>query len=213
MILKHLIIIGVGGFAREIYWHSQDSIGYGIDWDLKGFLDGDVKLSEQEYKKIKLPVLGDINSYKVEQDDVFICAIADPKIKKKLINIILQHGGKFINLIHKTAIVHGNVNMGLGNILSPHVLIHDHVIIGNYVTFNVNSMMGHDSSIDNYSSIMGNVIINGYAKIGENVYMATSSIALPHSKIEDDAFVGVSSVVFKRVRKGNRVFGNSAFPI
>ena len=145
--LKHLIIIGVGGFAREVYWHAQDSLGYGTEWDLKGFLDGDVKLPEEEYQKLELPVLGDINSYHIEEDDVFICAIGDPAIKKKLIEIILQRDGKFINLIHKTAIIHGNAKMGVGNILCPWSYVFDHAVVGNYVTFNCQSGLGHDAVI------------------------------------------------------------------
>ncbi len=56
--MKDLIIIGVGGFAREVYWHAQNSIGYRTEWDIKGFLDGDVILSEKEYNKLPLRVLG-----------------------------------------------------------------------------------------------------------------------------------------------------------
>ena len=37
--MKNLIIIGVGGFAREIYWHAQKAHGFGDEWRIKGFLD------------------------------------------------------------------------------------------------------------------------------------------------------------------------------
>ena len=53
--MKHLIIIGVGGFAREVYWHAQDSLGYGNEWDLKGFLDGDIKgAAAMQFKSLRL---------------------------------------------------------------------------------------------------------------------------------------------------------------
>ena len=58
--MKHLVIIGVGGFGREVFCHAKGSMGYGIDWDIKGFLDGDVLLSPKEYEKLQAPVLGDI---------------------------------------------------------------------------------------------------------------------------------------------------------
>ena len=48
--MKNLIIIGVGGFAREVYWHAQFSHGFNTEWTIKGFLDGDVKLADEEYK-------------------------------------------------------------------------------------------------------------------------------------------------------------------
>ena len=91
--MKHLVIIGVGGFAREVYWHAQGSVGYNTDWDIKGFMDGDVKLAPQEYEKLSAPLLGDINTYSVESSDVFVCAIAAPAVKKKLIELFLQKWG------------------------------------------------------------------------------------------------------------------------
>ena len=211
--LKHLIIIGVGGFAREVYWHAQDSHGYGTEWDLKGFLDGDVKLEAEEYEKLKLPVLGDVNTYEIQKDDVFICAVAEPSIKKKLVGYITKRKGRFINLIHKTAIVHGTVKMGIGNIISSLDTIHDHVVIGDFVTINNRSGLGHDARIGDYSSIMGLVGISGGTRIGKETYWATNSIAMPNSKIDDGAFIGVASVVFRHVKENQKVFGNPAMPI
>ena len=86
LVLRHLIIIGVGGFAREVYWNAQNSLGYGVDWDLKGFLDGDIRLPEEEYEKLDMPVLGNVNNYDINKDDVFICAIGTSKVRKKLRN-------------------------------------------------------------------------------------------------------------------------------
>ena len=120
--MKHLIIIGVGGFARELFWNAHDSVGYGMDWDIKGFLDGDVELAAEEYEKLPLPVLGDVDSYVIQTNDCFICAIGSPKVKEKLVQRILVRGGEFINVIHNTSIVHPTVQMGRGNILCPLVI-------------------------------------------------------------------------------------------
>jgi sugar O-acyltransferase (sialic acid O-acetyltransferase NeuD family) len=211
--MKHFIIIGIGGFAREVYWHAQGSLGYNEEWDLKGFLDGDIKLAAEEYEKLELPVLGDVHNYEIGIDDVFICAVANPQVKKKLVDIILNRGGKFINLIHKTAIIHGNVKMGIGNLVSPQISIHDHVKLGNFNTFNIVGGVGHDAIIGDYCSFMGGVSVTGYVNIGNLVYFSGGSVALPHSKIEDEAYIGSYSVVFKHVRKGQKVFGNPALPI
>lgn len=67
--MKHLIIIGIGGFAREVFWHAHESRGYGADWDIKGFLDGDVKLAPEEYEKLSAPVVGDVVSYEPQPED------------------------------------------------------------------------------------------------------------------------------------------------
>lgn len=212
-LMKRLLIIGVGGFAREVFWHAQDSIGYGTDWDIKGFLDGDVKLEAEEYEKLLLPVLGDVSSYAIQPDDCFICAIGSPKAKEKLVQRVLARGGEFINIIHNTAIVHPTVQMGQGNILCPLVHILDHAKVGNFVTFNGRSGMGHDAEIGDYSSVMSAVDITGYVRVGKRTFWGSASRAVPHSHIDDDVTVGVASVVFKHVRAGRKVFGNPAMPI
>lgn len=211
--MKHLIIIGVGGFAREVYWHAQDSVGYGMEWDIKGFLDGDVRLSEDEYEKLMLPVIGDINSYIIQADDVFTCAIGSPKVKEKLVQRILVRGGEFINMIHNSAIVHPTVQMGIGNILCPLVHILDHAKVGNFVIFNGRSGMGHDAEVGDYSSLMSAVDITGYVRVGKRTFWGSGAKVVPHSRIDDDATIGVASVVFRRVKAGVKVFGNPAIPI
>ncbi|MBR1579545.1 MAG: transferase [Selenomonadaceae bacterium] len=215
--MKHLIIIGVGGFAREVYWHAQDSIGYGDEWNIKGFLDGDVKLAPEEYEKLSAPVLGDINTYDAVDDDVFVLAIADPSVKKKLIELAHRRwgGGEalFPNLIHKSAIIHGTVKMGVGNVLTPHVSLNDHVVIGKFNTFNCGSGIGHDGVVGDYCSFMGGSGVAGFGRVGNEVYFGTGALVLPHGKVDDEVYVGVKSVVFKHVRKGQKVFGNPAMPI
>lgn len=210
--LKHLIIIGVGGFARECYNHAQGSIGYGEDWDLKGFLDGDVKLTSEEYQKLDLPVLGDVWGYELQPGDVFICAVADCDARKRITDPILEHGGKFINLIHKSARIQTHVKMGMGNIIGPDSHVNDHAEIGDFVILNT-SGLGHDTKVGSYSSLMGNAGLCGYATAGQFTYWATNAVALPHSKVDDHVYVGVNSVVFRHIKAGLRVFGNPAMPI
>ena len=211
--LKHLIIIGVGGFAREVYWHAQDSLGYGTEWDLKGFLDGDVKLDAEEYKKLKLPVLGGVNTYEIQEDDVFICAIGKSAIRRKMVEIMLEKGAEFITLIHRTAIIHGNASIGKGVIISPHVLIHDYAIIGDYTVVNVRTGIGHDSTIGKFVDVMGGVGLNGYVSIDEGAFLADGALVMSHGIVERGAYVGARSVVFKRVKAGTKVFGMPAMPI
>lgn len=210
--MKHLVIIGVGGFAREVHWHAQGSLGYGEEWDIKGFLDGDVKLDEKEYKKLPLPLLGDVDNYEVQPDDVFVCSIADCAARERLTGIMGQKGAEFINLIHRTALIAPTAKMGTGCILTPYCGMSPETAIGDHVIMN-GSGLGHDAAADDYCSFMGGVNVMGYAKIGQRVYLASKVQILPHAIVEDDAYVGVGSVVFKRVRHGQKVFGNPAVPL
>jgi len=61
MSLKNLIIVGAGGFGREVYQWAKQSFGYETEFKLKGFLDdGKIEINE---KGIEHPVLGKISDY------------------------------------------------------------------------------------------------------------------------------------------------------
>ena len=211
--MKHLIIIGVGGFAREVYWHAQESSGYGTEWDLKGFLDGDVKLPDEEYEKLELPVLGDVAGYKIEKDDVFFCAIGNGAARKRIAEYMLAKKAEFITLIHHTAIIHGNVKVGVGCLVGPRTGLGDHVVLGDFVILNTASAVGHDAQLDDYVSLMSYVDITGYSHLEEGVMFGSGARILPHGKVGAYATVGAGSVVLRRVKPGITVFGNPAMPI
>ena len=211
--MKHLIIIGVGGFAREVHWHAQNSLGYGTEWDIKGFLDGDVKLDKKEYVKLPLPLLGEEACYEIQSEDVFICAIADCVARERLTKRMEQKGANFINLIHQTALIAPTAEIGRGCIVTPFCIVQPNVKMKNHVIMNINAGFGHDARIGDCCSFMAHSGLMGYASTGKRVYMADGAKALPHAIIEDDAYVGVNSVVFKRVKQGQKVFGNPALQI
>lgn len=208
--MKNLIIIGVGGFAREIFWHAQKSIGFGVDWQIKGFLDGDIKLSAAEYELLPAEVLCDVNSYEICADDVFTCAVGTPKARRHLAEKILSRGGKFINLISTLAYVMPTVELGCGVIIAPHTDIGDRAKLGDFVATNAQTIIGHDAQIGDCSCIMPHAVISGKCKIGAEVFIGSGAILLPKATVGDGATIGAGSVVLKKVRAGSTVFGNPA---
>ena len=211
--MKNLIIIGVGGFAREVFGQAHDAHGFGVDWQIKGFLDGDVKLAAAEYDLLPAKLLGDVDSYKICADDVFTCAVGTPSARRHLSEKILARGGEFINIINKLAYVLPTVEFGRGVIISPHTDIGDRARLGDFVATNALTIIGHDAQIGNYSCIMPHAAISGKCKIGAEVFIGSGAIILPKAKVGDGATVGAGCVVLKKVRAGATVFGNPAMEI
>ena len=208
--MKNLIIVGVGGFAREVYWHAQKSLGFGEDWQIKGFLDGDVKLAAEEYALLPDKVLGDIDTYEICSDDVFACAVGSPKVRRHLVEKILARGGEFINVISKLAQIIPTAKIGRGVIVSPFVGISDRAQVGDFVALNAQTIIGHDVRLGEFSCVMPHVHIAGNCKIGSEVFVGSGAIVLPKAKVGDGATVGAGCVVLKKVRAGATVFGNPA---
>ena len=206
--MNNLIIIGARGWGREVYDIAVACMQNGAGFVVKGFLDD--KADALEGYKGYPPIIGPVESYEVQKDDVFICALGDVNYKKKYVQIILERGGTFLSLIHPTVVLGNNAHIGIGCILGAFANVSSDTSIGNFVTFSIKAGMGHDSTIGDFSHIGGMCCISGFVTIGECVTLHPGSIIVPHRKIGDNAIIGTGSVVLTNVKADTTVFGNPA---
>ena len=47
--MKQLVLLGAGGLGKEIYGVALQSVGYGVDFIVKGFLDFPKGVGEYDY--------------------------------------------------------------------------------------------------------------------------------------------------------------------
>lgn len=209
--MKHLIIIGAGGFGREIYCSATESLGFGSEFDIKGFLDPNIHVLDgfEGYP----PILGVEDTYKIVEDDVFVCAFGNIQLKKKCCEKILSKGGVFYTIIHNTAYISKNVKIGDGCIVLAGARIHCDSKVGNYVIIQPYATIGHDTIIGDWSLINTGVVCGGASKIGEGVVIHINSAVMPSAIIGDCAIVGAGSVTLRRVKAGQTVFGVPAKPV
>lgn len=205
--MKQLLIIGTGGFAREVYWHAQNSQGYKTDFEIKGFLEGTMPFSPEKYTLLPAPVFENVYNYKIESDDVFVIALANAKVKHDIADIIDKKGGEFINLIHNTALISPISKLGKDLILCPYTIVTCNTQIGDHVMFNLYSSLGHDSIVGDYTSIMCYVDIAGNVQIGTHNFWGNCSLAIPGSRIGNNVTVGAGAVILKQVMDDSTVVG------
>jgi acetyltransferase-like isoleucine patch superfamily enzyme len=146
--MKHLLIIGARGWGREVYDIAKACIEAGADFLVKGFLD-DKADALNGYKDYP-PIIGPVETYEIKKDDIFICALGDVKYKKQYADIIQAKGGEFISLVHPTAIIGTNAQIGKGCVVGAYANLSSDTIIGDFVTISIRAGMGHDSTIGNY---------------------------------------------------------------
>jgi len=206
--MKNLIIIGAGGFGREVYGLAKRCDGYNADFVIKGFLDDKTDaLSGFNYP---VGIISSIADYRPERDDVFVCALGSVQQKMKCFNIILDKGGVFINLIHPSSIIMDNVKLGTGLIIMPNVFMTNDITIGNCVTIQAFSVIGHDCQVGDGSHLSSYSFLGGCCKLEGAVTLHTKATILPKLKIGEKAVIGAGSVVIKNVKAGVTVFGNPA---
>jgi sugar O-acyltransferase (sialic acid O-acetyltransferase NeuD family) len=206
--MKQLIIIGARGFGREVHYLAKQCIGYGTQFVIKGFLDD--KYSALDGFDNYAPILGSVEEYNIQADDVFICALGSVKWKKFYCELIENKGGQFINLIHHSVTIRENVRLGKGLIIGEYCIISCDIAINDFVTIHSNCVIGHDVVIGRYAQMGAFCFIGGFTCIKEEVTIYVRSTILDKVTIGGGAVVGAASVVIKNVKPGITVFGNPA---
>lgn len=209
--MKQLIIIGARGFGREIYNLALQCKGYKNNFEIKGFID-DNKDALRKFDNYP-PIIDSVENYKPSREDVFICAIGDVLYKKKYINLILNKGGKFISLIHPSAVIDQNAQIGDGCIILQNATVGSGAIVGNFVLIQISTIIAHDVSIGNFSRIDCQVVCTGGSIINEDVTIHTSAVINQNITIEKGACVGSGSFVIRRVKEFTTVYGNPAIKL
>ena len=201
--MKNLVIIGAGGFGREVYnWALQDAYS---QFNIKGFIDDNTDALLNFHYPVK--VIAKISDYIPEQDDFFICAIGNPVAKKKVVEMLLAKGAVFTSVIHRSALIGENVILGVGNIVCPGVVLTCDIRIGNHNAFNVQTVVGHDCKIGNYNQLSCFCDINGYATLTDAVFLGGRSSVFSKVILNPFVKVGAGAVVMKSVEEGLTVVG------
>jgi sugar O-acyltransferase (sialic acid O-acetyltransferase NeuD family) len=205
--MKQLIIIGAGGMGRTLYSNVLESRGYGETFVIKGFIDDDLHaLDGFNYYP---PVIGTISGYQPEADDVFVCSIGGAA-RRPCMESIMNRGGEFINIIHRTARLLTNVVIGEGNFIGADTVIGNDVMIGSYNMIQSYTIIGHDAHIGDYNRIDTRVTCVGGVVIGDEVNIHTSAVISHNVIVESKSRVAALSFVIKDVKEGTTVIGNPA---
>lgn len=209
--MKHLIIVGAGGWGREVSWLAKSCIGYGTEFDIKGFLDDrtDALDGLGNYP----PILGSVQTYKQQADDVFTIALGSPSAKRKYAETMMDKGAEFINLIHKEAAIHPSAVIGKGCIFDIRSIVSVNCTIGDFVTLQRDTNIGHDSVIGNYCMLNSFSCLGGHAQIGECTEIGTHAVVLPDVQVGKDSKVGAGSVAIRNVKDDTTVFGVPAMKV
>ena len=205
--MKQLIIIGAGGMGRTFYDMARESIGFGTEYVIKGFIDDNTAALDgfENYP----PILGTISEYKPKANEVFICSIGGVS-RRKCMEEIIANGGSFLTMIHKTARIGTNVTVGEGTVVGAFTSIGADAKVGKYNLIQAYTVIGHDSHIGNWNRIDTHVTLVGGTIVEDEADIHTSAMINHKVVIESKSRVAACSFVIRRVKSGTTVMGNPA---
>jgi len=206
--MKRLLIIGAGGFGREVLGYALDIKKENRDWEVYGFLDDNPNALDNYNYDYK--IVDTIRNHLIKEDEIFICALGDPKMKLKICQEYKAKGAMFTNIIHPTSRIGRTSTYGQGLIMCPYSSITENVKIGEFNTINSFSGYGHDSIAEDGCTLSAHCDATGYVYLEEGVFLGSNVTIVPSVRIGRYSRIGAGSVVLKNVPANITIFGNPA---
>lgn len=202
--MDDIIIYGAGGMAREVIELIENINTVIPTWHIKGYID-DFKVACGEiingYKILGTSEL--LKDFNIPMN--IVIAIGNPTEKEKVYQHIKEYQLKYPVLIHPTARIAKSVKIGEGSIIGIDCIISVNSTIGKHVFLNMRTVLGHDVIIGDFSSCFVNSILCGNVLVNEGVLIGSNSVIKEKKVIGKNAKVSMGSVVLFDVEEGSVV--------
>ena len=139
-----------------------------------------------------------------------IVAHGDNRLKMRVVAKLQERGFRFLNALHREAIVSATAQVGEGCIVNPGVVLQPRSKLEAHVIVHSGSIIEHDCVVEEGANIAPGVTLAGRVRVGREAYVYTGSSVIPGIRIGARAVVGAGAVVLEDVAEGASVVGNPA---
>lgn len=177
--MNRLIIIGASGHglvAADIAKNRYEEII---------FLDD----NKTDYQKI--------DSYEKYLDSDFFVAIGNNEVRRKIFKKLSNLN--IVSLIHPTAIIGSNVQIGRGTIVCAGAIICPNVKIGESCILNTACSVDHESNLGDFVHVSVGSRVCGNGRIGNMCMLGAGSVIINNITIASDTIIGAGGVVIKDI--------------
>jgi sugar O-acyltransferase (sialic acid O-acetyltransferase NeuD family) len=189
------VLIGAGGFAREIKAHMNIP-------DMKCFVD-------DEYYSPNENNIFPLSEFDEDKYEVLI-AIGNP-LDRYDVSQKLPKNTKYFKFIHPSALLlDSDIEIGNGSIVCANVIITTNVKIGKHAHINLQTTIGHDVVIGDFFTSAPGVKISGNCKIYDMVYIGTNASIKEKISIHSLSTIGLNAGVVKHIEQPGTYVGTPA---
>jgi len=211
-----LVVIGSGGFAREVVWLAKEIDRVAPAFEFLGFVVSDLSmLGEYDSKE---QILGDYEwlASNADRVDALAIGIGNPKFRRKVGQELSREFPNFEwpALIHPTVTLDTeSCTLGKGTLMCAGTIATVNVELEDFSMVNLACTLGHESRIGEGSVLNPTVNISGGVVLEKGVLVGTGAQILQYVQVGEGATVGAGAVVNRDVPAGVTVVGIPAKPL
>ena len=178
--------------------------------NITGILEADQSLIGKTIAGIK--VLGSDNLIEKYFPDAIelangVGSISSLVKRKATYDKFKSKGYKFSTVIHPTAIIADDVEIGEGVQIMAGVIIQTGCKIGDNTIINTGAVVEHDCIIEKHVHIAPGAVLSGGVRIGTMTHVGSSATIIQGIEIGANCLVGAGSVVIQNVPDNSKALG------
>lgn len=135
-----------------------------------------------------------------------VCALSTT-FRSRYVQQAQEKGLAFATLIHPSAVVSPQTEIGVGSIIGAGSVIGAYSHLGAHVIVNRGALIGHHTTIGPFCSIQPGANVAGACTIAKAVYIGMGSVIIDHIQVGAHSIVGAGAVVTKNVPARVQVVG------
>lgn len=207
-------LVGAGGFGRTAMPWALEQLS--TQFGGRGFSACYVESSPASSTVNGLPCLSpELFMQTPAQAHLFNVAIADSHIRAELVDRLVGHGARPIQIQADTATIGPTNSIGEGAVFGHLSTVTTNIRIGRFFHCHMYAYVEHDSVIGDFVTFAPRVSCNGNVHIGDHAYIGTGAVIRQGTPdkplvIGEGAVVGMGAVVTKDVPPHTTVVGNPA---
>lgn len=203
---ERIIIVGTGGFAREVLWLVREMQQAGQSLEIAGLV---AESPDFPAAIAGVPVLGTDETMfaQIDRSLQFVVAIGNPKIRYKIAQ--QYENQSFIAaspLIHPSVLIGTDTRIDNGSIICAGSIITTDIHIEKHCLINLHCSVGHDCRISQSVTLHPGVRLSGAVQVGEMAELGTSAVVLPGLRLASAVRVGAGAVVTRDLEQSGATF-------